>query len=227
MTLGERIKEQRKKQGFSQEKIAELIGVSRQAVTKWEGNQSIPCMENLITLAEIFEISLNELSNGVSGNAKLNSHDKLKKTPLLMDIIFIPITIFAAWNILKIPSLIGFSIMGFFIIAAQAASVLYIPLYLFLIRPHRIKVINGKRYDKDNEFVKNMPIKERVLWAVGAAASLWVCYVLWYLLSSNNIITVLNWQFLRGWSFNLFILGIILIFSSRTPLLYCVAIRRG
>ena len=64
MTLGERIKEQRNKLGFSQEKIAELVGTSRQAVTKWESNQSIPCMENLITLAEIFGISITELTNG-------------------------------------------------------------------------------------------------------------------------------------------------------------------
>jgi transcriptional regulator with XRE-family HTH domain len=62
MTLGERIKENRNRLGFSQEKIAELVDVSRQAVTKWEANQSIPCMENLITLADIFGISLSELS---------------------------------------------------------------------------------------------------------------------------------------------------------------------
>lgn len=40
MQLGERIREQRKKHGLSQEKVAEFIGVSRQAVTKWEMNQS-------------------------------------------------------------------------------------------------------------------------------------------------------------------------------------------
>ena len=66
MTLGEKIKEQRNKCGFSQEKIAELVGVSRQAATKWESEQSIPCMENLIALAEIFGISLAELTNGES-----------------------------------------------------------------------------------------------------------------------------------------------------------------
>ena len=54
MALGERIKEQRKKCGLSQEKVAELVGVSRQAVTKWESNQSAPSTENLFKLAEIF-----------------------------------------------------------------------------------------------------------------------------------------------------------------------------
>jgi len=65
MTLGKNIKEHRNRLGFSQEKIAALVNVSRQAVTKWEADQSIPCMENLFTLTEIFGISLNELRGKV------------------------------------------------------------------------------------------------------------------------------------------------------------------
>ncbi len=54
MSLGERIKEQRKSAGLSQEKVAEFVGVSRQAVTKWETGRSAPSTENLFKLAEIF-----------------------------------------------------------------------------------------------------------------------------------------------------------------------------
>lgn len=54
MTLGERIKECRQNEELSQEKVAELVGVSRQAVTKWEANQTAPSTENLFKLAEIF-----------------------------------------------------------------------------------------------------------------------------------------------------------------------------
>ena len=42
MTLGERIKACRQHAGMSQEKVAELVGISRQAVTKWESDQSAP-----------------------------------------------------------------------------------------------------------------------------------------------------------------------------------------
>jgi transcriptional regulator with XRE-family HTH domain len=73
MTLGEKIKEQRGKSGFSQEKIAELVGVSRQAVTKWEANQSLPSMANLMKLAEIFGVSLSELTNSVSTDIPIES----------------------------------------------------------------------------------------------------------------------------------------------------------
>lgn len=54
MALGERIKECRQNAKLSQEKVAELVGVSRQAVTKWEANQTAPNTENLFKLAEIF-----------------------------------------------------------------------------------------------------------------------------------------------------------------------------
>ncbi len=54
MTIGERIKACRKDAGLSQEKVAEALGVSRQAVTKWETGQSNPGTENLFKLAELF-----------------------------------------------------------------------------------------------------------------------------------------------------------------------------
>ena len=61
MTVGEKLAEMRKERAISQEKLAEMLGVSRQAVTKWENGRSNPDTENLIRLAGIFGISLDEL----------------------------------------------------------------------------------------------------------------------------------------------------------------------
>ena len=61
MTLGSRIKEHRTRAKLSQEKVAELVGVSRQAVTKWESDQSSPSMDNLFRLAEIFGTTVDAL----------------------------------------------------------------------------------------------------------------------------------------------------------------------
>lgn len=63
MTLGEKIHELRKAHKMSQERMAELLSVSRQAVSKWETGQSNPNTENLICLAEIFDVSVGELTN--------------------------------------------------------------------------------------------------------------------------------------------------------------------
>ena len=61
MTIGERIRACRQRAGLSQERVAELVGVSRQAVTKWETNRSAPSTENLFRLAEIFGIGVDLL----------------------------------------------------------------------------------------------------------------------------------------------------------------------
>lgn len=53
-TLGQRIREHRRRAGLSQEALARRMDVSRQAVTKWESGQSAPSTENLFRLAELF-----------------------------------------------------------------------------------------------------------------------------------------------------------------------------
>lgn len=54
----------RKKAMLSQEELASKLGVSRQAVSKWETGESIPDMNNLAALAEIFDVSLDWLIKG-------------------------------------------------------------------------------------------------------------------------------------------------------------------
>lgn len=76
MALGERIKECRQSSGMSQEKVAELLGVSRQAVTKWEANQSAPNTENLFKLAEIFGTTVDMLLDS-NDNSKQSSAEQI------------------------------------------------------------------------------------------------------------------------------------------------------
>ncbi len=53
----------RKMKGFTQEKIAEKVGVSRQAVAKWEAGETVPDLDKCKMLAEVFEVSLDDLAN--------------------------------------------------------------------------------------------------------------------------------------------------------------------
>ena len=59
-----RLYELRKQQGLSQEELAEKLGVSRQAVSKWERSEASPDTDNLIALAKIYGLSLDELIYG-------------------------------------------------------------------------------------------------------------------------------------------------------------------
>ncbi len=59
--IAQRLAELRRERGFSQEGLAEQLGLSRQAVSKWERAESAPDMGNLIALADLYEVTLDEL----------------------------------------------------------------------------------------------------------------------------------------------------------------------
>ncbi len=61
MILADKIIELRKKNGWSQEELAEKLNVSRQSISKWEGAQSIPDMNRIIMMSEIFGVSTDYL----------------------------------------------------------------------------------------------------------------------------------------------------------------------
>lgn len=61
MILADKIIENRKKNGWSQEELAEKLGVSRQSVSKWEGAQAVPDMKKIIQMSEIFGVSTDYL----------------------------------------------------------------------------------------------------------------------------------------------------------------------
>ena len=64
MNLAEKIIFERKKVGFSQEQLAERLGITRQAVSKWEAGSTIPEISKLLALSEVFHVSIDYLVKG-------------------------------------------------------------------------------------------------------------------------------------------------------------------
>ena len=64
-TLSETLKDHRTRCKMTQEFVAESLGVSRQAVSKWETGESDPTMSNLVLLAKLYGVSLTELLENV------------------------------------------------------------------------------------------------------------------------------------------------------------------
>ena len=66
MNIADRIQQLRKSKGISQEELANSIGVSRQAVSKWESAQSVPDIEKIILLSDYFETTTDFLLKGIA-----------------------------------------------------------------------------------------------------------------------------------------------------------------
>lgn len=141
MSLGEKIREQRKKAGLSQEQLAEKLNVFRQAITKWETGKGIPDVANLIAISDEFGLSLDELIKGdaVVKN-KIIADSSAKKWHILVILYLVAIVAyivcFAVWQKLF---MIGFLIATLFM--------LFFELKIFI----KEKIYRQSKKDKTNK----------------------------------------------------------------------------
>ena len=66
MSFGENLRNVRKKKNITQEDLAEILGVSRQAISKWESDNGYPETEKLLVISEVLNISIDSLLHGGS-----------------------------------------------------------------------------------------------------------------------------------------------------------------
>ena len=99
MSLGENIRKKRKELKLSQEYVAEKLGVSRQAVSKWETEQSEPTAGNLVELANVFGIGLSELVEPKKYTSKKTTEKRKQNLILRANLTRTAITMQAAFLI--------------------------------------------------------------------------------------------------------------------------------
>lgn len=87
MTLGQKLKEIRKRFGLSQEQLAEIINVSRQAITKWESDNGLPDVSNLQELSKVFGVTVDYLLNGENQLPVLAMRKKLDQYLQQMNLV--------------------------------------------------------------------------------------------------------------------------------------------
>lgn len=79
MSLGERILQLRKASGLSQEQFGEVLNVSRQAISKWETDQSVPDIDKLLAISQAYSISMDELLDNEVASGATASSQQLKE----------------------------------------------------------------------------------------------------------------------------------------------------
>ena len=123
--LAENLMYYRKKKGLSQEKIAEYLEISRQAVTKWETNTSKPNSANLIKLAQLFEVDVDTLLGNEGGE---KSSTRGETSIGKMSWVFIGISVLCILAYIIQSALTDIFSVGIFI----CMFILCIPIQLFL-----------------------------------------------------------------------------------------------
>lgn len=100
MVLKEKIAEQRKRAGLSQEQLAELLGVTRQSVSKWELGDAVPEIEKVLQMSSLFAVPTDYLLKGITPQGYTLSQAQ------------VPIQYPVPWKKLGGAALFGISLLG-------------------------------------------------------------------------------------------------------------------
>ena len=95
MNIADRIKYLRKQKGYSQEELADKVGVSRQAVSKWESEQSTPDLEKIIAMSDIFEVTTDYILKGIE---PVSTPNRKTIRTLYLGFVLIFATIAGIWS---------------------------------------------------------------------------------------------------------------------------------
>lgn len=100
MNVGEKLKKRRTTLNLTQDKVGEELGVTRQTISNWENGKSYPDIERIISLSELYELSLDELLKGdldmvnhLHKNTKNNQYLKFFIGLLLLNVFLMGILI--------------------------------------------------------------------------------------------------------------------------------------
>ena len=153
MSLGEKLLKLRKKKGLSQEEVADILHVTRQTISKWETDQSMPDFDKVVPICNLYEISTEELFYDEVSTPREVEEVRIENTTTYQDYnrkkaLFTPVAVML--YILSVVVIIFFStvlrspIVGvcvFFIVIAIATGLL---IYIEMTKP----LTNEKKKEK-------------------------------------------------------------------------------
>ena len=100
MNMADRIQYLRKAKGISQEELADKVGVSRQAVSKWESEQSTPDLEKVIILSDFFGVTTDYILKGIepATDKEQKSKEFTSQVLYIVSTAFVAIGLFCAFG---------------------------------------------------------------------------------------------------------------------------------
>ena len=105
MDIGQKLLDLRKQKKLSQEEAAEKLNVSRQTISKWETNQSTPDFDKLSSICKLYDITADELINGISTEKHIDNNDNINKKARGIGISILIYFLSIIWIMISIPVL--------------------------------------------------------------------------------------------------------------------------
>lgn len=125
--LADRLVALRKENGYSQEVLAEKLGLSRQSISKWERAEASPDTDNLIALAQVYNMTLDELLGNDESTPKKETKVK-EKTPMTNAQI-------KGKKLMKIIPIISIAVVVVYVLVGFAAKIWHPTWMMFLLIP--------------------------------------------------------------------------------------------
>lgn len=125
--LADRLVALRKEKGYSQEVLAEKLGLSRQSISKWERAEASPDTDNLIALAQVYNMTLDELLGNDESTPKKETKVK-EKTPMTNAQI-------KGKKLMKIMPIISIAVVVVYVLVGFAAKIWHPTWMMFLLIP--------------------------------------------------------------------------------------------
>jgi transcriptional regulator with XRE-family HTH domain len=113
MNIADRIQSLRKNKGISQEELADKVGVSRQAVSKWESEQSVPDLDRVIIMSEYFGVTTDYILKGIEPQKQSeNKNFNTSQILYIASTAFLAIGLFVAFGWISINKFIKVKALG-------------------------------------------------------------------------------------------------------------------
>ena len=153
MSLGEKLLKLRKKKGLSQEEVADILHVTRQTISKWETDQSMPDFDKVVPICNLYEISTEELFHGEISTPReveevsienTSTYQNYNRKKALFTTVAVMLYILSVVVIIFFSTVLRSPIVGvcvFFIVIAVATGLL---IYIEMTKP----LTNEKKKEK-------------------------------------------------------------------------------
>lgn len=188
MEIGNKIASLRKSAGISQDKLAQNLFISRQTLSNWENDKTLPDLKSLFLIADYFNVTVNDLASTDMDNINISSIRHKIASLYFYDVVCLTLVYLAFISALWLPTIISAMLIVLFTVIGLEIS-WYLIKFSQRYNLHRITEISAYLHDQP---IKHLPTSHnKIKLILGTAVGLTLGLILTLIIG----IYLLDWQF--------------------------------